>query len=59
MVLLWLSIGFPMGFHVVTPNVELINSTINDGYSFIAFSTDFYFMGDTANKMMKLINKGE
>ena len=54
-----LKANFPMGFHVVKPNVELINSTINEGYSFIAFSTDFYFMGDTANKLMKLINRDE
>ena len=48
-----------MGYHVVAPDVELVNSTISEGYSFIAFSTDFYFMGDTANKLMQLIPKDD
>ena len=51
--------NFPMGYHVVAPDAELVNSTISEGYSFIAFSTDFYFMGDTANKLMQLIPKDD
>ena len=54
-----LNANFPMGYHVVAPDVELVNSTISEGYSFIAFSTDFYFMGDTANKLMQLIPKDD
>ena len=54
-----LNANFPMGYHVVAPDAELVNSTISEGYSFIAFSTDFYFMGDTANKLMQLIPKDD
>lgn len=43
---------FPMGYHVVQPNLELLKSTIEKGYKFIAFSTDFYFMGETAISLM-------
>lgn len=54
-----LNANFPMGYHVVAPDAELVNSKISEGYSFIAFSTDFYFMGDTANKLMQLIPKDD
>jgi len=54
-----LEANFPMGYHVVPPDIELVNTTISEGYRFIAFSTDFYFMGDTANKLMKLIPKDD
>lgn len=47
--------NFPMGYHVVPPNPELLKSTIEKGYKFIAFSTDFYFMGDSARLLMKNI----
>ena len=45
--------NFPMGYHVVQPNSELMNETIQKGYKFIAFSTDFYFLGDSARLLMK------
>lgn len=44
---------YPMGYHVVPPNSELLKSTIEKGYKFIAFSTDFYFMGESARLLMK------
>ncbi len=44
--------NFPMGYHVVPPNAEMLEDTINKGYKFIAFSTDFLFMGDTARELM-------
>lgn len=47
---------FPLGYHVVDPNPELVNSKIKEGYTFIAFSTDFYFLGDTSKEMMNKIN---
>lgn len=49
--------GFPMGYHVVEPNIELVNLKIKEGYKFIAFSTDFYFMGHTAIKLMDSVNR--
>ena len=49
--------NFPLGYHIVDPDPELVKLKIKEGYNFIAFSTDFYFIGDTAQKMMKLIKK--
>ena len=46
---------FPMGYHVVEPDVELVNSKILEGYTFMAFSTDFYFMGQKAKDSVKKI----
>lgn len=48
--------NFPLGYHIVQPNPELVKEKINDGYNFIAFSTDFYFLGCTAREMMKFLN---
>ncbi|HNQ68843.1 MAG TPA: aldolase/citrate lyase family protein [Bacteroidales bacterium] len=50
-----LKANFPLGYHVVPPDIELLKSKIIEGYKFLAFSTDFYFMGDTAKKLMYLI----
>jgi 2-dehydro-3-deoxyglucarate aldolase len=38
----------PMGFHVVDSNAGLVIEKIKSGYSFIAYSTDFLFLGDQA-----------
>jgi 2-dehydro-3-deoxyglucarate aldolase len=50
--------NFPMGFHVIQPDGELIQEKIRSGYSFLAFSTDFFFMGikakDEINKITKI-----
>lgn len=51
------SSNFPLGYHIVDPDPELVKLKIKEGYNFIAFSTDFYFIGDTARKMIKLIKK--
>jgi len=47
--------NFPMGYHVVPPQVDLMAKTISKGYKFIAFSTDFYFMGEMARNLMATI----
>lgn len=39
---------FPMGFHVIEPDYRLVKEKISKGYNFIAFSTDFFFMGEKA-----------
>ena len=49
--------NFPIGYHIVEPDFELVKLKIKEGYNFIAFSTDFYFIGDTSRKMMELIKK--
>lgn len=42
-----------MGYHVVEPNAALVTDKFNAGYNFIAFSTDFLFMGKKAAEEMK------
>jgi len=43
----------PLGFHVISPNVELVKEKIKEGYSIIAFSTDILFLGNKAEDEMK------
>ncbi len=47
---------FPMGFHVVDARPEKIQEKIDEGYTFLAYGTDFLFMGDTAKKGMKMLH---
>jgi 2-dehydro-3-deoxyglucarate aldolase len=47
--------NFPMGFHVVNADPTKIQEKIDEGYRFIAYGTDFLFMGDTAAKGMKVL----
>lgn len=47
--------NFSLGYHVVAPDVKLVNSRIQKGYNFIAFSTDFYFMSENAKGCLKKI----
>ncbi len=49
--------NFPMGFHVVDAHPEKIQEKIEEGYSFIAYGTDFLFMGDTAREGMKKLRE--
>lgn len=50
--------NFPMGFHVVNTDPITIQEKIDEGYRFIAYGTDFLFMGDTANKGMRILKNG-
>jgi len=43
----------PLGFHVVDSNHEKVLEKIQKGYSFLAFSLDFFFLGDKAREEMK------
>lgn len=43
----------PKGSHVISSNHEETKKKINKGYSFLAFSIDFYFLGDMARNEMK------
>lgn len=36
----------PLGFHVIQPDNQLVKDKVNKGYSFLAFSLDFYFLGE-------------
>lgn len=44
---------FSMGYHVIDPNIELVKEKNKAGYNFIAFSTDFFFLGRKASEEMK------
>lgn len=48
----------PLGFHVIDSKFEKIMEKVDKGYSFLAFSLDFFFLGDRAREeMQKLKNK--
>jgi len=42
-----------MGFHVVEPNSQRLQEKIDEGYNFLAFSTDFLFLGANAIRELK------
>lgn len=44
---------FSMGYHVIDPNIELVKEKNGVGYNFIAFSTDFFFLGRKASDELK------
>ncbi len=46
-----------LGYHVIEPNGDLVNEKINSGYNFIAFSTDFFFLGRKSREEVIKINK--
>lgn len=53
------SLNRPMGYHMVSSLSSDVKQKIKEGYTFIAFGTDFYFLGDRAiEEMNKLaLNK--
>ena len=46
-----------LGFHVIKSNYKNILEKVKDGYTFIAFSIDFFFLGDYAREQMKFLKK--
>ena len=46
-----------VGFHVIEPDIGLVNEKIRKGYNFIAFSLDTLFLGNKARTEMKKILK--
>lgn len=44
--------NFPLGFHVIQPDYEKLKEKIDLGYSFLAFSLDFFFLGEMARREM-------
>ena len=42
-----------LGFHVIEPDVNLLNEKLNDGYNFVAFSIDFLFLGRKIDQELK------
>jgi len=49
--------NFSMGYHVIDPDIKLVDDKNKAGYNFIAFSTDFLFMGRKAFQEMEKYNK--
>lgn len=47
----------PSGYHVVPPRPELVTEKIRDGYSFIAYSDDFLFLGEMCRNGLRAIKK--
>ena len=45
----------PMGFHVISSDPQEIQNKIDKGYTFLAYSLDFFFLGDKAREGMKKI----
>lgn len=44
-----------MGYHMVNSDPATVQQKIDEGYRFIAYGTDFLFMGDTAANGMKVL----
>jgi len=47
----------PLGFHIIDSNYSKTLEKIKKGYSFVAFSLDFFFLGDKARDEMKLLKE--
>jgi 2-dehydro-3-deoxyglucarate aldolase len=45
--------GKPLGFHVIHPEHRLILEKIQNGYTFLAFSLDFFFLGEKLRSEMQ------
>ncbi len=48
---------FPLGFHVIQSSSEKMDEKIAEGYTFLAFSLDFFFLGDKAREEMKKLGR--
>jgi len=48
--------NMPSGFHVIESNPSKLNEKIEQGCTFLAYSTDFFFLGDNVREGMKKIN---
>jgi len=47
----------PYGFHVIESDSQKTQDKINDGCTFLAYSLDFFFLGDSARDGMNKIKK--
>lgn len=45
----------PLGFHVVDSNYMNVQEKIDKGYTFLAYSLDFFFLGDKAREGMDFL----
>ncbi len=49
------TLNMSAGYHVVPPKPELVQEKIKEGYSFIAYSVDFLFIGENCRNGLKNI----
>ncbi|MCF6331162.1 MAG: aldolase/citrate lyase family protein [Sulfurimonas sp.] len=49
----------PSGFHVIESDPTKLQSRIDEGCTFLAYSLDFFFLGDSARDGMKKIKEGQ
>ncbi|GIV34005.1 MAG: 2,4-dihydroxyhept-2-ene-1,7-dioic acid aldolase [Chitinophagales bacterium] len=47
--------NFPLGYHVIQSDHKKMLEKIREGYTFLAFSLDFFFLGDKAREEMRMI----
>ena len=45
--------SFPFGYHIIKPEFDQVLNKIDQGYTFIGFSLDFFFLGEKARTEMK------
>jgi 2-dehydro-3-deoxyglucarate aldolase len=48
----------PSGFHVIESDPAKLNERIAQGCTFLAYSLDFFFLGDSAREGMKKVKRG-
>ena len=48
----------PYGFHVIESDPKKLQDRIDEGCTFLAYSLDFFFLGDSARAGMKIIKEG-
>ena len=49
----------PSGFHVIESDPTKLQERIDEGCTFLAYSLDFFFLGDSARIGMKIIREGQ
>ncbi len=49
----------PLGFHVIESDYSKLEEKIVEGHTFLAFSLDFFFLGDRAREEMKKLNTND
>lgn len=53
------NMGKSRGYHVVAPNYKLVLDKIAEGYTFVAFSTDFLFLGENCRQSLSKVRKNK
>ena len=46
-----------VGYHVIEPDYKLVEEKIKNGYNFIAFSLDTYFLGSIIRDQLEKIRE--